>query len=88
MALEGMGVKVDVSSFDYSSKCCITQGSGYSFQGCGISAQEKARVTVVNGTGVLVSDREILVNNEKRITAKAIILATGSSPRQIKGFVR
>ncbi|NLP01822.1 MAG: dihydrolipoyl dehydrogenase [Fibrobacter sp.] len=86
MALEGMGVKVDVSSFDYSKVNAASRKAADTLSRGVAYLLKKNGVTVVNGTGVLVSDREILVNNEKRITAKAIILATGSSPRQIKGF--
>ncbi len=86
VSLEGMGVKVDVSEFDYSKVNAISRKAADTLSRGVAYLLKKNGVTVISGEGVLVSDHEVLVNNEKRISAKAIIVATGSSPREIKGF--
>ncbi len=85
--LETLGCTVDISGFNYenayaaSRKAADTLSKGVAF------LLKKNNITVVNGTGVLKSAHEIDVNNgEKSVTAKNIIIATGSRPRVIPGF--
>jgi dihydrolipoamide dehydrogenase len=84
-ALEKMGVKADTSGFKYEgvqqkSRAVVdqmTKGVGFLFK--------KNKITSLKGTGVLDGPNTVLVDG-KKVTAKNILLATGSSPRQIPGF--
>ncbi len=84
--LEAMGVKVDTSQFDYSqihtasrkAADTLSKGVGYLLK--------KNGVTVINGTAVLQSPHELIVDGQQTISAKSIIVATGSRPRSIPGF--
>lgn len=84
--LEAMGVKVDSSQFDYhkvfaaSRKAADTLSKGVAY------LLKKNGVTVVNGSAVLESAHELVVDNQRKITARSIIIATGSRPRIIPGF--
>jgi dihydrolipoamide dehydrogenase len=85
--LEALGCRVDISGFNYekvyaaSRKAADTLSKGVAY------LLKKNNVTVISGTGVFKSVHEIDVNNgEKTVSAKNIIIATGSRPRAIPGF--
>lgn len=85
-ALENMGMKVDVSGFDYSKVYSVSRKAADSLSKGVAFLLKKNGVTVINGNGVLESNHEISVDGNKKISARAIILATGSRPREIPGF--
>jgi len=84
--LEAMGIKVDRSQFDYSKiyaasrKAADTLSRGVSY------LLKKNGVTVINGTAELQSAHQLVIDGERSIGAKSIIIATGSRPRSIPGF--
>ncbi|MFP4015218.1 MAG: dihydrolipoyl dehydrogenase [Chitinispirillaceae bacterium] len=84
--LISMGLKIDESGFDYgqvfkaSRKAADTLSRGVAY------LLKKNKIDVITGTGRLGSDHEVVVDGERKITAGAIILATGSRPRAIPGF--
>ncbi|MCL2688796.1 MAG: dihydrolipoyl dehydrogenase [Chitinispirillia bacterium] len=84
--LTAMGVKVDESGFNYenifnaSRKAADTLSKGVSY------LLKKNNVEVITGTARLSSDHEIIIDDDRKISAKAIIVATGSRPRELTGF--
>jgi dihydrolipoamide dehydrogenase len=84
--LEGFGVKVDVSGFDYgqvfkkSRKAADMLSKGVSF------LLKKNKIEYITGTAVISGPNEVKVDGEKVVTGKNIIVATGSRPREIPGF--
>ncbi len=85
-ALEKMGIAVDRAGFDYSKvhaasrKAADTLSKGVAF------LLKKNGVTVISGTGVLQSPHEVKIDDTRTISGKAVIVATGSRPREIPGF--
>ena len=85
-SLENMGVKVDVSNFDYEKVYAASRKAADSLsKGVGYLLKKNG-VTVFNGTGSIETNHEVLIDKDKKVSAKAIILATGSHPREIPGF--
>ncbi|HZJ82540.1 MAG TPA: dihydrolipoyl dehydrogenase [Clostridia bacterium] len=84
--LEDMGIKLDESGFDYkkvfekSRKASDMLARGVQF------LLKKNEVELIMGKGVIQGPNKVLVGDDKTITAQNIIIATGSSPRQIPGF--
>lgn len=84
--LEKLGMRVDRSTFDYgkvfaaSRKSADTLSKGVAF------LLKKNGVTVISGRGTLKSAHEVAVDEKKVITARSILVATGSRPREIPGF--
>ncbi|MDR0305756.1 MAG: dihydrolipoyl dehydrogenase [Chitinispirillales bacterium] len=86
LKLVSMGVKIDDSGFNYetvfnaSRKSADTLSKGVSY------LLKKNGVEVITGTGRLVSDHEVIIDKERKVSGRAVIVATGSRPRQIEGF--
>jgi dihydrolipoamide dehydrogenase len=84
--LEKMGIRVDRSAFDYSTvhaasrKAADTLSKGVAF------LLKKNGITVISGKGVITARHEVTIDDEKKITGKNIVIATGSRPREIPGF--
>ena len=84
--LEDMGIKLDKSGFDYSKvfkksrKAANTLARGIEY------LLKKNNIELIKGKGFIESPNQVLVGDDKRFTAKNIIVATGSRPREIPGF--
>ena len=84
--LEKMGAKVDLSSFDYrnvylkSRKAADMLSKGVAY------LLRKNKIDVIFGKGRLLRPDSVEIDGKERIRAKNIIIATGSRPREIKGF--
>jgi dihydrolipoamide dehydrogenase len=84
--LEGLGVTVDKSGFDYqkawkkSRKASASLSKGVQF------LLKKNKIALIEGRATLEGGGVVLVNGEKRYTAKNILLATGSRPRELPPF--
>jgi len=84
--LEKMGIEIDRSEFNYeysfkkSRKAAdiLSKGVQYLFK--------KNNVNLILGEGRIKSQNEVLVNGQDVISAKNILVATGSRPREIPGF--
>ena len=84
--LKDMGIKIDETGFAYSrvykksrkAADMLARGVQYLLK--------KNNVELIMGKGFIESANQVLVDDDKRLTAKNIIIATGSSPRQIPGF--
>ncbi|MFY9505482.1 MAG: dihydrolipoyl dehydrogenase [Caldicoprobacterales bacterium] len=84
--LEGFGLKVDKQGFDYrqvfkkSRKAADILSKGISY------LMKKNNIRVFEAEGVLSIANELLLSSGERVTGKNIIIATGSSPRQVAAF--
>lgn len=85
-ALEGMGIKVDTSQFDYGRIYAASRKAAESLsKGVGYLLKKNG-VKVLSGNAVLKSAHELIINGQDKISAKSIIVATGSRPRMVPGF--
>jgi len=84
--LKKMGLKVDMSGFDYSKiyrksrKIAGTLSRGITY------LLNKNNIEYIKGEAKISANHEIMVDGEKKYTGKNIIIATGSRPREIPGF--
>ena len=80
-----MGISVDASEVDFA-KMQSWKESICDRMRQGIFGLLKAnKVDIIKGEALFINSSEIAVS-DKKITAKNFIIATGSSPRKIKGF--
>ncbi|MDP2790863.1 MAG: dihydrolipoyl dehydrogenase [Rectinemataceae bacterium] len=88
--LERTGAKVDISGFDYSK---VWRSSRLAADRLSKGVQfllKKNKVELIKGFGILSDSKSILVDNageQEIVRGKALILATGSRPRSIPGFM-
>jgi len=84
--LEGLGVKVDASAFDYgqvfkkSRKAADMLSKGVSF------LLKKNKVEYITGTAEIKGPNEVSIDGSRTVSGKNILVATGSRPREISGF--
>jgi dihydrolipoamide dehydrogenase len=84
--LEAMGIKVDRSEFDYSRVYSASRKAADSLsRGVGYLLKKNG-ITVINGNAELQAAQQISIDGQRLISAKSIIIATGSRPRSIPGF--
>lgn len=84
--LADMGVGIDLSGFDYAKVFRKSrQVSDRIVKGVE-ALLKKNKIDYVEGTGVLTAEHEVTVDGKKKITAKNVLIATGSRPREIPGF--
>lgn len=86
MKLEYMGISVDTGKFDYknvvekSRKAAITLSRGVEY------LLKKNDVLLIKGEARLRSQNEVELDNGEVLTAMNVIIATGSSPKELPGF--
>ncbi|MCE1246686.1 MAG: dihydrolipoyl dehydrogenase [Firmicutes bacterium] len=84
--LQDMGIKVDKSEFNYrkvfkkSRKAADTLSKGVNF------LLKKNNIELIQGEARIAGGNSIVLNDGKILSAKNIIIATGSRPRIIPGF--
>lgn len=84
--LEEMGISVDTGKFDYknvvekSRKASITLSRGVEY------LLKKNDVPLIKGEARLRSQNEVELDNGEVLTAMNVIIATGSSPKELPGF--
>lgn len=84
--LEAMGIKVDRSEFDYSRVYSASRKAADNLSRGVSYLLKKNGVTLINGTAELQSAHQLIIDGQRIISAKSIIIATGSRPRSIPGF--
>ncbi len=84
--LEAMGVKVDVSTLDYSRVLAKSRQAAETLSKGILYLLKKNRVTLVKGRGEITAPGTVTVDQEQEIKGKNIIIASGSRPRRIPGF--
>jgi dihydrolipoamide dehydrogenase len=81
-----MGVKVDSSALNYekvqqkSRKAATKSGRGAA------GLLKKNKVEYITGTATITGPKEVTIDGDQKLKAKNILIATGSSPREIPGF--
>jgi dihydrolipoamide dehydrogenase len=85
-ALEAMGLAVDCSGFDYKRVFAASRAAADTLSKGVAYLMKKNGITVINGVGVIASGRSVMVDGSREIGAGAIIIATGSRPRELPGF--
>lgn len=84
--LKKMGVSIDMSGLDYS-KIHKKSRDAASKLSKGVQALlKKNKVEYIKGTAVFSGAHEVTVDGEKKISAKNVLIATGSRSREIPGF--
>lgn len=84
--LENMGLSIDKKEFDYSKvfqksrDAADTLSKGVTF------LLNKNKVEYIKANAKISGEHELSLDNGNKITAKNILIATGSSPRDIPGF--
>ncbi len=88
--LEKAGAKVDTSGFDYANIWKTSRKAAETLSGGVKYLLKKNKVAYVQGTATLVDPHTVSVVTAEGATmlhARAVILATGSRPRSLPGFV-
>ena len=84
--LKALGISIDTKGFDYkgvfdkSRKAADTLSKGVQF------LLKKYKAELIMGDAVLSGKNEVTLKDGKKITAKNIVIATGSRPKIIPGF--
>ncbi len=84
--LKALDVEVDTDKFSYkkvfqkSRKAADTLARGIDF------LLKKNKVDLIQGEAVIKKPNAVELSNGKQVTGKNILIATGSSPREIPGF--
>lgn len=84
--LKKMGVEFNTDHFDYASVykksrlAAMKLSKGVEF------LLRKNNIDLIWGTGKITGENEVAVDSNETVTAKYILIATGSRPRVIKGF--
>lgn len=84
--LEAMGVKVDVSTLDYSRVLAKSRQVAETLSKGILYLLKKNKVTLVKGRAEITAPGVVTVDQEQVIKGKNIIIASGSRPRRISGF--
>ncbi|HHU49709.1 MAG: dihydrolipoyl dehydrogenase [Caldicoprobacterales bacterium] len=85
--IEEWGITIDRRGFDYrkifnkSREAAETLSKGVNF------LLKKNKVDLIESTGTITGKNEVSLANGKKITGRNIIIATGSKPKEIPGFV-
>ncbi len=83
---ESLGVKVDRGSFDYRKVFSKSRKAADRLSKGVQSLLRKNEIAYIEGEGRLTTAHEVMVNGERRVTGKNVLIATGSRPREIPGF--
>ncbi len=84
--LRGMGVAVDPSGFDYESVYKKSRAAADRLSKGVSYLLKKNNVPVLKGYAAIKDGNTLLINDKQELTARNIILATGSSPRELPAF--
>jgi len=84
--LEAMGVRVDVSSLDYSRVLAKSRQVAESLSKGILYLLKKNKVTLVKGLAEITAPGVVTVDQKQVIKGKNIIIASGSRPRRVPGF--
>lgn len=84
--LEEIGVSIDSSTLDYSK---VHQKSRQATRKLKAGVEfllKRNKIELIKGEAKIISPTKVKLNGGKEITGKNILIATGSSPLQMKGF--
>lgn len=83
---EDFGIKIDRSSFDYSKVFAKSRQAAEKLSKGIMFLMKKNKIEFIQGAAALKEPGAVSIDGEKIITAKNIIIAAGSRPREIPGF--
>jgi dihydrolipoamide dehydrogenase len=83
---EEMGVRVDRSGLDYAKVFKKSRLAAEALSKGLAFLLKKNKVTVIQGVANIAGDHEVTIDGCEKVTAKSIIIATGSHARPIPGF--
>jgi dihydrolipoamide dehydrogenase len=81
-----MGVKVDASAFDYESVYNKSRTAADRLSKGVAYLLKKNKVPVIKGYAKIQDKNRLLIDDSKGLSARNIILATGSAPRELPAF--
>jgi dihydrolipoamide dehydrogenase len=81
-----MGASVDMSGVDYSKVHKKSRDAASKLSKGVQSLLKKNKIEYIEGTGEFVSAHEVSIDGKKTVSAKNILIATGSRSREIPGF--
>lgn len=84
--LEAMGITLDRSGFDYGTVFKKSRTAAQRLSKGVQSLLKKNRIELIQGTARLTGAHEVSVDGEKTVTARHILVATGSRPKVVPGF--
>lgn len=84
--LEGMGLKVDQSGFDYQKVYAKSRAAAESLSKGVQFLLKKNQISLISGEAKITGANEVTLNDGSKHTAKNILIATGARPRQIPSF--
>lgn len=84
--LEELGITVDESKFDYGKVYKKSRQAADRLSKGVSGLLKKNKVEYIEGRATLKGQHEVAVEGGKTVTAKSILIATGSRPREIPGF--
>lgn len=84
--LKKIGVSIDSSTLDYSKVYQNSRTAADRLSKGVAFLLKKNNVDVITGKGRITGKHQISVDDDRKISAKNILIATGSTPRQIPGF--
>lgn len=84
--LENMGIKTDVSGFNYESVYKKSRLAAAKLSKGVEFLLKKNKIELIKGAAKISGNNTITVDGDKQYTANKILIATGSRPRIIPGF--
>jgi dihydrolipoamide dehydrogenase len=85
-ALKEMGVSVDTTTLDYGKVFKKSRQAADRLSKGVQALLKKNQVEYVEGTAIIQSPHEVHLDDGRTLSAKFILIATGSRPREIPGF--
>ncbi len=83
---KSFGITVDASQFDYSKVFKKSRTAADKLSRGVTFLMKKNNIEVISGHAKIVDPHTVSINDDKKISADNIIIATGSSPRSIPNF--
>ncbi len=84
--LQDMGITVDTAGFDYEKVYAKSRAAADRLSRGVSFLLQKNKIELLAGRAVRVQQGQVELEDGSAVTAQNIILATGSRPREIKGF--
>lgn len=81
-----MGVKVDVSGLDYAKVQAKSRQAADRLSKGVQALIKKNGIELIKGSAVFESAHTVVVDGDRRVSGKFVLIATGSRPRELPGF--
>ena len=84
--MEAVGVRIDRNTLDYRAVQTKSREVVATLTGGVASLLKRNKVDYIRGTAQITGAQEVTVDNDTKVDAKHILLATGSRPMEVPGF--